>query len=152
MAVDWAPMMAGTNALGMTASCRSIGRGPAIPQPVAEARSISEHGMENDAARADPDRRPVGGQALGDRGRVEGADPPSRHRRSTPVRRAAPRVTQRMLTQHLREPEADGIPHREVRARVPPHVEYPLTAEGRTPVPILDAVARRGRADDAASP
>ena len=34
--------------------------------------------------------------------------------------------------------------HREVRAQVPPHVEYSLTAKGRTLVPVLDAMAHWG--------
>ncbi|MEM7724664.1 MAG: winged helix-turn-helix transcriptional regulator [Pseudomonadota bacterium] len=53
-------------------------------------------------------------------------------RRFNELRRLMPSVAQRMLTQHLRELEADGILHRDVRAQVPPHVEYSLTAKGRT--------------------
>lgn len=65
-------------------------------------------------------------------------------RRFNEMRRLMPSVTQRMLTQHLRELEADGILHREVREKVPPHVEYSLTEKGRTLVPILDAMAAWG--------
>ena len=65
-------------------------------------------------------------------------------RRFNELRRLIPTVTQRMLTQHLRELEADGIVHREVQAPVPPRVEYSLSAKGRTLVPILDAMARWG--------
>jgi DNA-binding HxlR family transcriptional regulator len=35
-----------------------------------------------------------------------------------------------MLTQHLREMEADGLVHRTVYAQVPPRVEYRLTEAG----------------------
>ena len=70
-------------------------------------------------------------------------------RRFNELRRLMPAVTQRMLTQHLRELEADGILHREVRAQVPPHVEYSLTTRGRTLVPILDAMAQWGQANSA---
>lgn len=60
------------------------------------------------------------------------------------LRRLIPGVTQRMLTVHLRELEADGIGLRCVREVVPPHVEYSLTELGRTLTPILDAMARWG--------
>lgn len=65
-------------------------------------------------------------------------------RRFNELRRLMPKVTQRMLTQHLRELEADGILHREVRAQVPPHVEYSFTVKGQTLVPVLNAMARWG--------
>lgn len=65
-------------------------------------------------------------------------------RRFNELRRLMPNVTQRILTQHLRELEADGILHREVRAQVPPHVEYSFTAKGLTLVPVLNAMARWG--------
>lgn len=71
------------------------------------------------------------------------------HLRSRPVRfnglrRLIPGVTQRMLTQHLRELERDGIVSRTVREVVPPHVEYALTERGRTLTPVLDAMAAWG--------
>lgn len=58
--------------------------------------------------------------------------------------RLIPSATRRMLTQHLRELEADGIIHREVREKVPPHVEYYFTDKGRSLLPILDAMADWG--------
>lgn len=60
------------------------------------------------------------------------------------LRRLMPAVTQRMLTQHLRELEADGILSRTVHPVVPPHVDYALTNLGRTLLPILDAMAAWG--------
>lgn len=65
-------------------------------------------------------------------------------RRFNQLRRLIPTVSQRMLTQHLRELEADGIVSRTVHDRVPPHVEYAYTAKGRTLLPILDAMADWG--------
>jgi DNA-binding HxlR family transcriptional regulator len=63
------------------------------------------------------------------------------------LRRLIPDVTQRMLTQHLRELEADGLISRTVHAVVPPHVEYALTTLGHTLTPVLDAMAAWGFAN-----
>lgn len=62
-------------------------------------------------------------------------------RRFNELRRLMPTVTQRMLTQHLRELEADGVISRTVHPVVPPHVDYDFTVLGRTLLPILDAMA-----------
>lgn len=47
-------------------------------------------------------------------------------RRNGELRRLVPTVSQKMLTQQLRELEADGILTRTVRAQVPPHVVYDI--------------------------
>ena len=46
-------------------------------------------------------------------------------------------ITQRMLTNQLRELEKDKIVSRKVYAEVPPRVEYSLTDYGRTLEPIM---------------
>lgn len=46
-------------------------------------------------------------------------------------------ITQRMLTNQLRELESDRIVKRKVYAEVPPKVEYSLTEYGRTLEPIM---------------
>lgn len=56
------------------------------------------------------------------------------------LRRLVPGVTQKMLTNQLRELEADGVVHREVYPEVPPKVEYSLTEYGRSLQPILLAM------------
>lgn len=61
------------------------------------------------------------------------------------LRKLIPGITQRMLTNQLRELEEDEIIHREVYAVVPPKVEYSLTENGESLMPILDAMYNWGR-------
>ena len=49
-------------------------------------------------------------------------------------------ITQKMLTQSLRQLEQDGILTRAVCPTVPPQVEYKLTALGRTLIKPLNAL------------
>jgi DNA-binding HxlR family transcriptional regulator len=56
-------------------------------------------------------------------------------------------VTQRTLTNQLRELEADGLITRVVYAQVPPKVEYSLSERGRTFIPILLALSEWGEAN-----
>lgn len=60
------------------------------------------------------------------------------------LRKKIPGVSERMLTQQLRELEEDGIVHREVYAEVPPKVEYSLTDYGRTLRPITALMCEWG--------
>ena len=56
------------------------------------------------------------------------------------LRRRIPGITQKMLTQQLRNLEVDGIVHRELYAAVPPKVEYSVTGVGETLKPVLEAM------------
>lgn len=53
------------------------------------------------------------------------------------LKKNIPPVSQKMLTQQLRELESDGIINRKLYAEVPPKVEYSLTDRGLTLTPIL---------------
>ncbi len=52
--------------------------------------------------------------------------------RFSELRRTVEGISQKMLTQTLRELERDGLVERTVYAQVPPKVEYALTPLGRT--------------------
>ena len=65
-------------------------------------------------------------------------------KRFSELKRAIPGVTQRMLSQQLRELERDGVVLRKVYAQVPPKTEYSLTVFGRTLVPILRLMCKWG--------
>jgi DNA-binding HxlR family transcriptional regulator len=60
------------------------------------------------------------------------------------LKKSIPGITEKMLVQHLRELEADGLIVRDVKPIVPPHVEYSLTQSGKTLTPILNAMAEWG--------
>jgi DNA-binding HxlR family transcriptional regulator len=61
------------------------------------------------------------------------------------LRRQIPGITEKMLTQQLRELEADGIVERRVYPTVPPKVEYSLTEYGLSLKRALRAICDWGR-------
>ncbi|TCQ09084.1 HxlR family transcriptional regulator [Rhizobium sp. PP-F2F-G36] len=63
------------------------------------------------------------------------------------IRKTIPNVTQRMLTNQLREMEDDGLISRKVYAQVPPKVEYSLSPLGRSMEPVLLALKQWGDAN-----
>jgi len=65
-------------------------------------------------------------------------------KRFSELQRAMTGITQKMLTQQLREMERDGLVHREVYAEVPPKVEYSLTPLGHTLSPVVQAMCEWG--------
>lgn len=56
-----------------------------------------------------------------------------------------PGITQRMLVNQLRELEEDLIVERKVYPVVPPKVEYSLTEQGKSLMPILDSMYEWGK-------
>lgn len=65
-------------------------------------------------------------------------------RRFGELRRGLPGVSEKMLVQHLREMEDDGLIHREVYREVPPRVEYSLTEHGLSLNEALRPLGRWG--------
>ena len=61
------------------------------------------------------------------------------------MRRLMPLATKRMLTKQLRELERDGMIDRKVFRQVPPRVDYSLTKEGKSIVPILEDLCEWGK-------
>ena len=66
-------------------------------------------------------------------------------RRFGELRRGLPGVSEKMLVQHLREMEEDGLVHREIYREVPPRVEYSLTPDGASLNEAISALGTWGQ-------
>jgi DNA-binding HxlR family transcriptional regulator len=62
------------------------------------------------------------------------------------LRQAIPGISQKVLTQQLRELVSDGIVLREPKGAVPAPVEYSLSEYGRSVLPLVENVRLWGRA------
>lgn len=60
------------------------------------------------------------------------------------LRKSLTGISQKVLTNNLRDMEKSGLVHREVFAEVPPRVEYSLTDTGWSLQPILDSMIKWG--------
>lgn len=60
------------------------------------------------------------------------------------LKKALTPITNAMLTNALKELEADGLVHREPYSEIPPRVEYTLTPKGRDLLPVFYAICQWG--------
>jgi DNA-binding HxlR family transcriptional regulator len=65
--------------------------------------------------------------------------------RFSELRRKMPGISQKMLTEQLRELEGHGLVTRTVYAEVPPRVEYAATPLGDSLRPVITAISDWGR-------
>jgi len=70
-------------------------------------------------------------------------------RRFLALQRNIPGITRKMLTQHLRELERDGVVARKIFNEMPLRVEYSLTKYGRTLRPLMYVLADWGSKHEA---
>ena len=66
-------------------------------------------------------------------------------KRNGELKRLIPNISQKMLTQQLRELEDVGIVERIVYPVIPPKVEYKLTKNGHDLIPILEELHDWGK-------
>lgn len=67
-------------------------------------------------------------------------------KRFSELKEHIPDITDKMLSLQLRALEQDSLVKRTFYPEVPPRVEYELTGEGRTLIPVLEAMAAWGKA------
>lgn len=65
-------------------------------------------------------------------------------KRTNELKKLMPNITQKMLTQQLRELEDDGVINRISYNQVPPKVEYELSEYGKSLQSILDSLCAWG--------
>jgi DNA-binding HxlR family transcriptional regulator len=62
------------------------------------------------------------------------------------LRKAMPGISQKVLTQQLRELMSDGLVNRDAKGAVPAPVVYSLSDYGRSVLPLVEYVRKWGRA------
>ncbi len=65
-------------------------------------------------------------------------------KRYSELKRAIPTVTEKMLIQHLKQLQEDGLVLRKAEPVVPPYVTYELSDSGKALTPVLMAMAEWG--------
>ncbi len=69
----------------------------------------------------------------------------SRQRRFGEIAARMPTISRKVLTEQLKELEADGLIHRQAYKEIPPRVEYSLTPLGKSLCHILEDLADWGK-------
>lgn len=67
-------------------------------------------------------------------------------KRFNELNKAIDGISQKVLTQNLRQMEADGLVQRTVYGEVPPRVDYALTPLGNSLRPVIDVMSQWGTA------
>lgn len=62
-------------------------------------------------------------------------------KRYSELKRAIPAVTEKVLIQHLKQLEADGLVIRTAKPVIPPHVTYELSKAGKGLIPVIASLA-----------
>lgn len=66
-------------------------------------------------------------------------------KRFSELKRHIPEITEKMLSLQLKALEKDGLIIRKLFAEVPPRVEYSLSEQGQSLLPVIEAMAAWGR-------
>ena len=67
-------------------------------------------------------------------------------RRFAQLRKKLPKISEKVLTEQLRQLQSDGVLARQVTASVPPGVTYSLNSEGEKLVPLMESLCSCGSA------
>jgi DNA-binding HxlR family transcriptional regulator len=67
-------------------------------------------------------------------------------RRFAEIRRKLPKISEKVLTDQLRQLVADGVLARQVTSSVPPQATYSLNQEGKKLVPLMESLCNWGSA------
>lgn len=60
------------------------------------------------------------------------------------MQRYLKKISDKTLSQNLKELERDGLVHKEIYAQIPPKVEYSLTERGKSLMVVLDQLCEWG--------
>ncbi len=61
------------------------------------------------------------------------------------LKKRIPSITDKMLSQQIKELEQDGLLTRKIYPEIPPRVEYNLTDDGRSLIPALEMIYKWGQ-------